>query len=282
MRRYCPDWPPTPSTRPCKSCLPPCSIVRRRPTSSRCCGQITTLQPRPITPNGAVAFGLILIGATMATTGLPSLAIVAVLSMTFAAIEVGAQTGIALRRSIVLVFPLALFMLIVWVGVVGRSPAEIAAGVTGSRSAASLHVALICARLFLIVFTIQLIAARFAQTTPLRFIGALRIPLAFKRLLVFTLSLVETFRHAIDRAHAALVACGLLTRQASTRNLFNSWVLVQTVWLTAITIVVGRLRDKWPIENTLAQLDRALDDGERRSFSRRDLVWLPIALATVI
>ena len=54
------------------------------------------------------------------------------------------------------------------------------------------------------------------------------------------------------------------------------------MWLTAITIVVGRLRDKWPIENTLAQLDRALDDGERRSFSRRDLVWLPIALATVI
>jgi hypothetical protein len=240
------------------------------------------LQPRPITPNGAVAFGLILIGATMATTGLPSLAIVAALSMTFAAVEVGAQTGIALRRSIVLVFPLALFMLIVWVGVVGRSPAEIAAGVTGSRSAASLHVALICARLFLIVFTIQLIAARFAQTTPLRFIGALQIPLAFKRLLVLTLSLVETFRHAIDRAHTALVACGLLTRRASMRNLFNSWVLVQTVWLTAITIVVGRLRDKWPIENTLAQLDRALDDGEQRSLSRRDLVWLPIALATVI
>jgi hypothetical protein len=240
------------------------------------------LQPRPITPNGAVAFGVVLIGATMASSGLFGLAIVALISSSFAIVEVGARALIALQRSIVLVFPLALFMLIVWVGVVGRSPAEIAAGVDGTRAAAFLHVALICARLFLIVFAIQLITARFAQTTPLHFIAALRAPLTLKRLLVFTLSLVETFRHAIDRAHTALVACGLFTPRASMRNLINSWVLVQTVWLTAITIVVGRLRDKWPIENTLAQLDRALGNGEQLSLSGRDLVWLPIALGAVI
>jgi hypothetical protein len=224
---------------------------------------------------------VILIGATMATAGFAGLAIVAALGAGFATFEARGATATALKRSIAVVFPLALFMLIVWVGVVGRSPAEIAAGADGSRIAASLHVALVCARLFLIVFTIQVITARFAQTTPLRFIAALRLPLALKRLLVFTLSLVETFRHAIDRAHTALVAGGLLTRRASLRNVVNSWVLVQTVWLTAITIVVGRLRDKWPIENTLVQLDHALA-GERQSFSRGDLLWLPIAIGAVV
>ena len=229
-----------------------------------------------------MAFGLILIAITMATAGLKGLAIPAALCAAFALVEVGARTSVALRRSIALVFPLALFMLIVWVGVVGRSPAEIAAGVDGSRTAASLHVAIVCARLFLIVFTIQMITAHFALTTPLAFVGALRIPLTFKRLLVLTLSLVETFRHAIDRAHTALIACGLLTRRRSIRNLTNGWVLMQTVWLTTITIVVGRLRDKWPIENTLGQLDHALAQDGRRALSGGDVAWLIAAAGGTI
>jgi hypothetical protein len=144
-----------------------------------------------------------------------------------------------------------------------------------------LYVAVICTRLFLIVFVIQSIVACFANSTPLRFVGALRIPMTVKRLLVFTLSLVETFRHAIDRAHTALIACGLISRRRSIRNFVNSWVLVQTVWLTAITIVLGRLRDKWPIENTLGLLDHALQPPAR-SLSRKDLVWLPIAVVATI
>jgi hypothetical protein len=233
-----------------------------------------------ITPNGAVAFALILIGATMATAE-HGLWIVAVLCIAFATLEVREATGVALKRALVLVLPLATFMLLVWVVIVGRAPADIAAGSVGSRSAALLYVALICSRLFLIVFVIQSIVACFANSTPLRFIGALRLPMTVKRLLVFTLSLVETFRHAIDRAHTALIACGLFSRRRSIRNFVNSWVLVQTVWLTAITIVLGRLRDKWPIENTLGLLDHALQPPAR-SLSRKDLVWLPIAVVAMI
>jgi hypothetical protein len=240
------------------------------------------LQPARITPNGAVAFALILIGATMATASFYALAMLAILSLAFAAIEVGWPTATALRRSIVLVLPLALFMAVVWVGVVGRSPAEIAAGVAGTRTAALLHIARICARLFIVVFTIQSVIACFASSTPLEFIRALHAPLTVKRLLVLTLSLIETFRHAIDRAHTALVSAGLLTRQASIRNLLNVWVLVQTVWLTAITIVIRRLRDKWPIENTLHLLDHALARVEQRTFSRHDMAWLPLVIGVTI
>jgi hypothetical protein len=233
-----------------------------------------------ITPNGAVVFALILIGATMATAG-HGLWIVAVLGIAFATLEVREGSVTALKRSLVLVLPLATFMLLVWVVIVGRAPADIAAGSVGSRRTALLYVALICTRLFLIVFTIQSIVAYFARTTPLRFIAALYAPMTVKRLLVFTLSLVETFRHAIDRAHTALIACGLLSRRRSIRNFVNSWVLVQTVWLTAITIVVGRLRDKWPIENTLGLLDHALRPGAR-SLNHKDLFWLPIAVGATI
>jgi hypothetical protein len=240
------------------------------------------LRQRQLTPSGAVAFGLILIVAATASAGVAGLALLAALCAAFALLEVGAASATALRRSLALVIPLALFMLIVWVGIVGRSPAEIAAGASGSRTAALFHVALVCARLFLIASVLQLIMARFALTPPLGFIAALRVPLVCKRLLVFTLSLVETFRHAIDRAHTALVACGLLTRRGSLRNLLHAWVLVQTVWLTAITIVVGRLRDKWPIENTLAQLDHTLARDAQRTLSRNDLIWLPLALAAAV
>jgi hypothetical protein len=233
-----------------------------------------------ITPNGAVTFALMLIGATMAT-GPHGLSIVAVLGTAFATLEVREGTVTALKRSLVLVIPLATFMLLVWVVIVGRAPADIAAGSVGSRSAALLYVALICARLFLIVFLIQAIVACFANSTPLRFIAGLRAPMTAKRLLVFTLSLVETFRHAIDRAYTALIACGLISRRRSIRNFVNSWVLVQTVWLTAITIVLGRLRDKWPIEDTLGLLDHALQPPARL-LSRKDLVWLPIAVVAAI
>jgi len=126
-----------------------------------------------------------------------------------------------------------------------------------------------------------LITACFAQTTPLRFISALRIPLVFKRLLVFTLSLVETFRHAIDRAHTALVPA--IAHASNVDAQSHQWLGAGADGVAdRHHHVVGRLRDKWPVENTLAQLDRALSEGEQTSLSRRDLVWLPIALATVI
>jgi hypothetical protein len=143
-------------------------------------------------------------------------------------------------------------------------------------------VAGICGRLFFIVAVIQLVFLRFAQLTPLQFVGALALPVAVKRMLVVTLSLIATLRHAIDRAHTALIAAGTLTRSPSWRNLIHAWRLIQAVWLSAVTIVLGRMRDKWPVENTLALLDHTLAGGNPKWLLGDDRIWLPIMLGAAV
>jgi hypothetical protein len=227
-----------------------------------------------MTPNGALAVAFVLIALSMSGPGPRGTALLLVLTLAFAIIELRGAALIALRRAAVVVLPLAVFMGLVWIGIVGRAPAEIAA--------ALVYVAGICGRLFFIVAVIQLVFLRFAQLTPLQFIGALALPVAVKRMLVVTLSLIETLRHAIDRAHTALIAAGTLTRSPSWRNLIHAWRLIQAVWLSAVTIVLGRMRDKWPVENTLALLDRTLAGGNPKWLLGDDRIWLPIALGAAV
>jgi hypothetical protein len=122
---------------------------------------------------------------------------------------------------------------------------------------------------------------RFASITPLQFIRLLRAPMALKRLGVLTLSLIETLLQAVDRAHTALIASGVITRRLSARNVFNGWVLVQTVWLTAITSVTGRMRDKWPMEHTLALLDPLLAETRKDPLRTPDKIWISCAAVAV-
>ena len=234
-----------------------------------------------MTPNGAIVFGLVIIAGTFAARDLPGLA--AVLGVTLIlALASGPRALTALLRSAGIVLPLAAFMTLVWVGVVGRAPAEIAAGREGSRAAAAAYVTLICLRLFIIAFVVQAILLRFAGWTPLAFVRALTAPATAKKLLVLSLSLIETMLHAVDRARAALIAAGIITRGQSWRNLRNGWVLVQTVWLTVITIAIGRMSDKWPVENTLARLDDALAAPVAARLVAADAGWIALGLAGLV
>jgi hypothetical protein len=226
-----------------------------------------------MTPNGAVVFVVIVIAAAMLAR-VSGLVVLASLCALFAVSEVGLRVAPALRRAVILIFPLAVFMIIVWVVVVGRSPAQIAADQPGSRGAALVYVAVISARLFLIVAIVQVAAVRFAALTPLQFIRVLSAPLAVKRIAVLTLSLMETLQQAIDRAYTALIASGVITRRFSMRNLLNGWILVQTVWLTAVTSVTGRMRDKWPVEKTLSLLDPLLTLERKSELGERDKNWI--------
>jgi hypothetical protein len=98
---------------------------------------------------------------------------------------------------------------------------------------------------------------------------------------VLTLSLIETILHAIDRARTALIAAGLITRGFSFTNLRNGWLLVQTVWLTVVTIAIGRTRDKWPAEDTLALIDGTLADAAPHRLTAADLGWAVLAVAVL-
>lgn len=231
-----------------------------------------------MTPNGGFAVGLILIALSVVEPGPRGAAVLVALAIAFAVIEVRGASLVALKRATIVVLPLALFMGVVWVGIVGEAPYQIAADVGGTRAAALLYVAKLSGRLFFIVAVIQLVFLRFADLTPLQLVRALALPAAVKRMLAITLSLIETLRHAIDRAHIALIASGTLTRAPSLRNALHSWRLIQAVWLSVVTIMLGRMRDKWPVENTMARLDAALDGGSARVFAGGDRIWLPITL----
>lgn len=235
-----------------------------------------------MTPNGAFSVGFVLIALSISNPGPRGVAILIAFALTFAIIEVRGAALIALRRAAFVVLPLALFMGVVWVGIVGEAPSQIAANAGGTRAAAFVYVAKLCGRLLFIVTMVQLVFLRFADLTPLQLIRALALPATVKRVLVITLSLIETLRHSIDRAHIALIAAGTLTRAASLRNAAHSWRLIQAVWLSAVTIMLGRMRDKWPIENTMSLLDRTLDSGSARLFAVADRIWLPIALGAAV
>jgi hypothetical protein len=234
-----------------------------------------------MTPNGAILFGIAAVVATMTAGDVAGLATALALTVAFATIEVGSRAMTALTWPAAIVAPLAAFMALVWVGLVGRSPGEIAAGVPGTRTAALAYVAMISTRLFLVALMIQLVVLRFAHTTPLRFVRALRAPIVLKKLLVLTLSWIDTMLHAVDRSRTALITAGIIAPRVSAKNLTNGWILVQTVWLSVITIAIGRLRDKWPAENTIARLDEALH-APPQSLTARDLAWAAAALAALV
>ncbi len=234
-----------------------------------------------MTPNGAILFGLIVIGGAMILGDLAGLSVLLAVCVGFGAIEIQGRTIKALAWSAAIVAPLLVFMGLVWIGVVGRSPAEIAAGLPGTRTAALLHVAIVCLRLFLVALVVQLVILRFAHVTSLQFIRAMTVPLTLKKLLVLTLSWIDTILHAVDRSRTALITAGVITPRLSLRNAGNGWILVQTVWLSVITIAIGRLRDKWPVENTLARLDAALKAAPQ-PLAMRDWMWISAAAAAIV
>jgi hypothetical protein len=231
-----------------------------------------------MTPNGAILFGLTAIAAAAIARDAASIGIVLAIAVIFA-LGSGRRIVTALIWSAAIVAPLVAFMGLVWVGIVGRAPADIAAGAEGSRTAAAAYVAAISLRLFCIAFVIQAILLRFAGMTPLQFVRRLSAPALAGKLIVLTLSLIETILHAIDRARTALIAAGLITRRPSLTNLRNGWLLVQTVWLTVVTIAIGRTRDKWPAEDTLALIDGALADTAPRNLTKADITWGTLAFA---
>lgn len=231
-----------------------------------------------MTPNGAIVFGHVVVAGAMLARD-SGLAMLAVLCLAFGAVEIQGRMLKALGWAAGIVAPLAAFMAVVWIGIVGRAPAEIAVGVTGSRAAATIYVLTISGRLFLVALAVQLVILRFAHLTPLQFIRSVTAPVVVKKLTVLTLSLIDTILQAVDRARTALIAAGVVTPGFSMRNIGHGFILIQTVWLSVITIATGRLKDKWPAENTLARLDHALS-GVRVPLGRADLIWIALAALT--
>ena len=75
-----------------------------------------------MTPNGAVIFGFVVIAGALVARDPASLAVILAITLIFA-LGSGRRIIGALSWSAAIVLPLALFMGLVWIGIVGRAPA---------------------------------------------------------------------------------------------------------------------------------------------------------------
>ena len=179
-------------------------------------------------PNGAVIFGLLTSGRFLRATSSVSRHSGHYVDLR----ALGSKKRIfgALAWSGGIVLPLALFMGLVWIGIVGARRPRSPRMPKARAPRAALYVADPCC-----VWSSSHSRSRPIPDFPavaVRFVGGLTAPTLAKKLLVLTLSLIETILQAIDRARTALIAAGIITRRQSWRNLRHGWILVQTVWLT--------------------------------------------------
>src|SRR5262249_40642238 len=77
-----------------------------------------------MTPNGAVIFAIVVVAGATWSGRIAGLIVLLALCTIFGAIEIKARLFRAFAWPAAIVAPLALFMAVVWIGVVGRSPAE--------------------------------------------------------------------------------------------------------------------------------------------------------------
>jgi len=211
-----------------------------------------------LSPTGALLLGAVIAAGAIFTSRPASLLVLIVEVGLFAALTLERRAASAAGYALLIVLPLFAFMAAVWVVVVGRPPTVGAEMAHSPRKAALVYVGLTCARLFVVIFAVRVLMLQFSGMTPLQFVGRLALPLLIKKLLVLTLSLIETLAHAVDRSRTALITSGVMTSRFSLRNFLHLWILIQTAWLTVISIAIARIRDKWPIENTMARLDDVL------------------------
>jgi hypothetical protein len=224
--------------------------------------------------NGVALFALLAIASVL----FPSAAVVPGFALALAILFVtsrGAGGLVALKRAILISAPVAAFLAIVWIGVVGRAPDATIFYRPAGPVGAWTGVAAVGARLFLVaLFTFAAVETG-ARIRP-SFLGGLAVPRPFKIVLLAAASLADVMRQGSQRAHTALVAANVLTGRPSLRNLSSGWLLLRTTWVAALGIADERLSSKWLHED----LPEAAPLGGRRPLTGRDLAWLAAALAS--
>lgn len=222
--------------------------------------------------NGLVLFLVVAVVSVFT----PSPSVVPVLGLALASaftLALGRRGVVVARRAILSVAPLAIFLTLVWVVIVGRAPQVIFFRSTHPSSSWQ-SVAAITSRLFLLALLTFGVIEAGSRVRPL-FVFGLALPREAKVLLLATTSLVGAMRLGAERAHTALVAANILTGRRSWRNLAHGWLLVRTTWVAAVGIAVERLDTKWTCEDLPGATAVALPRVE--GLNLRDMLWLSLA-----
>jgi hypothetical protein len=185
----------------------------------------------------------------------------------------------AIRYGVLVVAPIALYLSIVWILVVGSRPA---AGVwlhpEASRSATA-YVVNLSSKLFLSVVLLHASLVSPLAAGALRFLVEIKLPKSAKIVIALTLSTASTIRASAERAWLSLTAANLVAPRMAWRNARNCGLLVLTVWLSIVGTVSARLRTKWLVEDIRSRLEESFHPDRERSLTWRDLVWIGAGLA---
>ena len=187
----------------------------------------------------------------------------------------------ALRFAVSLVAPLAVYLVLVWVVVVGHPPAGGLLLTRGSASAGE-YVLGVSVRLFLLVLLLRAALHEELDAAPLLFMRDSGLPAGGKAAVVMTLSLTSTMRVSASKAWSSLVAANLATPRLSWRNVRNLPVLLLTVWMFTLGTLAGRMQCKWRAEDMRERLAEVLRRPPGKRFSMRDLVWSALGVALLL
>lgn len=225
-----------------------------------------------MSPNGACIFFLITAGGVFAGNPHVQAWSYAPFVAVFMSLNIQAMANI-LKKSLVLMLPLVLFLYLVWVVIVGAAPTNLGEPV---QLTAQSYVYSVSLKLFVFSALIFSLVEKFANGGPFQFVNNLTIPNALKTLLMLTLSLKNSFAQASTRSFSALVIAGVLTPRLSLRNMSHGWRLMRSIWVSTLSISFERLDSKWAIENLPDSCVQNLAKT-RTLLSLGDLVWLLIA-----
>jgi len=193
----------------------------------------------------------------------------------FLAVERRKETLKAISYGFVIIFPILLYLSIVWILIVGAAPGS------NSRQSAFLYVMTLCSKLFLFVVFLQSTLGSRLAIGAMRFLSEVRLPKGIKIISAMTLSMASTIRASAEKAWISLVANNLLSPRIAWKNLRNFIRFILAIWMSIVGTVAMRLQTKWALEDVRQRLGDHFSSAHERSFTRRDFLWAGHALLTM-
>ncbi len=230
-----------------------------------------------LSSNGLVLFLVISLGALFVPTTAVVPVFVLAVGLAFS-LSPGSSGFLVIWRALLTVLPLAVFLVLVWIGIIGRAPDTTLFYYPRNAASAWHVVAAIVARLFLFALLTFGVVKAGAELRP-SFVAGLTLPKALKVILLASASMTDLMQHGSRRAHTALIVANVITPRMSLRNLRYGWLLVRSTWVAAVGMAAERLDTKWAYEDLPAAAPVACTHPSLRL---GDLLWVCMALAALV
>lgn len=235
-----------------------------------------------MTPNSACIFFVLAMIAVLIPSREPIPLPASSLCLLYLLIDSRREAWKSLVFALKVVAPIAALLSIIWIGLIGSAPMEVAWLAPIDQQTPVAYVVRISFRLFLFALLVDAVLVRSMTDSALLFVSRLSLPVSIKQVIAMTLAIASSIRAAADRSRVALIAANLITPERSIRNVRHLWLFLQTVWLFIISSVSDKLQTKWKIEQITTVLAERLARPEGKVSSAHDFIWLTLASIAVV